>query len=32
MSSIDMERFRNDINRYRNKTGMPWAALSEKQA
>lgn len=25
-----MERFRNDINRYRNKTGMPWAALSEK--
>lgn len=30
MSSIDMERFRNDINRYRNKTGMPWAALSEK--
>lgn len=30
MSSIDMERFRNDINRYRNKTGMPWAALAEK--
>ena len=25
-----MERFRNDINRYRNKTGMPWAALAEK--
>ena len=30
MSSIDMERFREDINRYRNKTGMPWAALAEK--
>lgn len=25
-----MERFREDINRYRNKTGMPWAALAEK--
>lgn len=25
-----MKRFRNDINRYRNKTGMPWAALAEK--
>ena len=30
MSSIDIERFREDINRYRNKTGMPWAALAEK--
>lgn len=32
MSSIDMERFRNDINRYRNKTGMLGPHWPKKQA
>ncbi|MDR3912104.1 MAG: helix-turn-helix transcriptional regulator [Bifidobacterium sp.] len=30
MSSIDMERFRNDINRYRRESDVTWAALAEK--
>lgn len=30
MSSIDMERFREDINRYRFETDMTWTALAEK--
>ena len=30
MSSIDMERFREDIKRYRHETDMTWAALAEK--
>lgn len=30
MSSIDMERFREDINRYRFETDTTWTALAEK--
>ena len=30
MSSIDMERFREDINRYRRESDVTWAALAEK--
>ena len=30
MPSIDMERFREDINRYRFETDTTWTALAEK--